>query len=188
MPRTLPSILAVAAAVAAVAAAAAPVKTEHVEAELVSERTALVPGQATTVALRLKMADGWHTYWQNPGDSGLPTTLAWTLPAGVTAGPIQWPAPHTLPVGPLLNYGYEGEVLCSPTSTCRPSRQAGDARAQAKAEWLVCRETCIPGGHARPRVARGRARRPLSAMGQGDCRHPRRVAARAARLARRRPG
>ena len=82
---------------AACAAVAAPVKTQHVEAELVSERTAFVPGQATTVALRLKMAEGWHTYWQNPGDSGLPTAITWTLPAGVTAGAIQWPAPHALP-------------------------------------------------------------------------------------------
>src|SRR5260221_1843657 len=93
------------------AAAGALVKTGHVEAELVSERTAFVPGQTTTVALRLKMADGWHTYWQNPGDSGLPTTLAWTLPSGVTTGPIAWPAPYALPAGPLVNYGYEGEVL-----------------------------------------------------------------------------
>jgi len=132
-------------AIAASAAAAAPVKTQHVEAELVSERTAFVPGQAATVALRLKMADGWHTYWQNPGDSGLPTTLAWTLPAGVTAGPIQWPAPHALPAGPLVNYGYEGEVLLLSDVTVPPDAPVGQPIAlKAKAEWLVCRETCIP--------------------------------------------
>ena len=66
------------------------VKTEHVEAELVAARTALVPGEPLTVALRLSMEKGWHTYWRNPGDSGLPTTLAWNLPAGVEAGPIAW--------------------------------------------------------------------------------------------------
>src|SRR5213080_5236171 len=93
------------------AAAAAPVRTAHVEAELVPAATGLVPGEALTVALRLKMDKGWHTYWQNPGESGLPTTLAWKLPAGLTAGPIQWPPPRALPVGPLTNYGYEGEVL-----------------------------------------------------------------------------
>ncbi len=64
-----------------------------------------------TVALRLSMEKGWHTYWRNPGDSGLPTTLEWKLPAGVEAGPIEWPAPHVLPAGPLVNYGYDGEVL-----------------------------------------------------------------------------
>src|SRR5512140_3800024 len=86
---------------------AAPVKTGHVEAELVSERSAIVPGEPVTVALRLTMDRGWHTYWQNPGDSGLPTTLAWKLPAGMRAGSIQWPAPQALPVGPLVNFGYE---------------------------------------------------------------------------------
>ena len=90
---------------------AAPVKTAHVEAELVAATTALVPGEPVTVALRLSMEKGWHTYWQNPGDSGLPTTLAWKLPSGIEAGPIEWPAPRELPVGPLVNYGYEGEVL-----------------------------------------------------------------------------
>ena len=69
------------------------VRTPHVEAELVSEQTALVPGATTTVALRLKLASGWHVYWRNPGDSGLPTTIAWTLPPGIEAGPIAWPAP-----------------------------------------------------------------------------------------------
>jgi thiol:disulfide interchange protein DsbD len=127
------------------ATAAALVKTEHVEAELVAERTALVPGQTATVALRLKMIDGWHTYWQNPGDTGLPTTLAWTLPKGVTAGPILWPAPQMLPVGPLVNYGYEGEVLLLTDVAVPRDAALGDTLTlAAKAEWLVCRETCIP--------------------------------------------
>ena len=133
------------AAACAVTAAAAPVKTEHVEAELVSERTALVPGATVIVALRLKMADGWHTYWQNPGDSGLPTTLTWTLPPGVAAGPILWPAPHALPAGPLVNYGYEGEVLLLTEIKVAQDARPGDTLTfGAKAEWLVCKETCIP--------------------------------------------
>lgn len=126
-------------------AAAAPVKTPHVEAELVSERTAFVPGQPTTVALRLKMAEGWHTYWQNPGDSGLPTSLAWTLPPDMAVGPIQWPVPHALPSGPLVNYGYEGEVLLLVDMQVPADAVPGTMRSMsAKAEWLVCRETCIP--------------------------------------------
>src|SRR5512143_739945 len=143
----LRALCAVAACALAASALAAPVRTEHVEAELVSERTAFVPGQATTVALRLKMADGWHTYWQNPGDSGLPTTLAWKLPAGVATGPIEWPAPRALPTGPLVNYGYENEVLhlveLRPAPTLAPGSTATFA---ARADWLVCRETCIPEG------------------------------------------
>ncbi len=124
---------------------AAPVKTAQVEAELIAEKTALVPGQPTTVALRLKIAGGWHTYWRNPGDTGLPTTLAWTLPSGVAASAIEWPAPHALPVGPLVNYGYENEALHLVTLTTVPEFAPGrEATLAAKAEWLVCRETCFP--------------------------------------------
>jgi len=126
---------------------AAPVSTPHVEAELVAEKTALVPGEPLTVALRLKLAPGWHTYWQNPGDSGLPTTLTWKAPAGFLAGPIQWPAPQALPVGPLVNYGYEGEVLHLVDVVPAKSLTAGSTLAlSARADWLVCKETCIPEG------------------------------------------
>src|SRR5215470_13874836 len=100
-----------AAFAAAPALLAAPVNTDHVEAELVAAQTAVVPGEPLTVALRLSMQKGWHTYWQNPGDSGLPTTLEWKLPPGINAGPIEWPVPRALPAGPLVNYGYDGEVL-----------------------------------------------------------------------------
>ena len=129
------------------AAGAAPVRTPNVEAELVAERTALTPGQPLTVALRMKMREGWHTYWLNPGDSGLPTTLDWKLPPGVTAGPIVWPAPHALPAGPLINYGYEGEVFhlvdLAPAATLATGAPVTLA---ARADWLVCKETCIPEG------------------------------------------
>ncbi len=137
------------AAAAAIAglAVAAPVRTPHVEAELVAARTALVPGEPLTVALRLAMEKGWHTYWRNPGDSGLPTTLAWKLPAGVEAGPIEWPAPHLLPVGPLANFGYEGEVLLLVQLQPAPGlAPGGTAQFTARADWLVCKEICIPEG------------------------------------------
>lgn len=136
-----------AALLAAAAVHAAPVKTGHVEAELVSERSAIIPGEPVTVALRLTMDRGWHTYWQNPGDSGLPTTLAWKLPAGMRAGSIQWPAPQALPVGPLVNYGYEGEVqlLTDIASTADIASETAVTLA-ARADWLVCKEVCIPEG------------------------------------------
>jgi thiol:disulfide interchange protein DsbD len=138
---------AVAALALATSAGAAPVRTEHVEAELVAARTAIVPGEPLTVALRLTIGEGWHTYWQNPGDSGLPTTLEWKLPPGVTAGPIEWPAPRALPAGPLLNYGYENEALHLVTLQAASSMAAGTkATLEAHADWLVCRETCIPEG------------------------------------------
>jgi thiol:disulfide interchange protein DsbD len=145
--RRLGLLLAVATLCAPAMLSAAPVRTDHVEAELVAATTALVPGEPTTVALRLKLDDGWHTYWRNPGDSGLPTTLAWTLPQGFAAGAIEWPTPRALPVGPLVNYGYEGEVLHLVTLTVPATLEPGStARLAARADWLVCRETCIPDG------------------------------------------
>ena len=85
---------------AAGSAFAAPVvKTEHVEAELIAEKAAFQAGKPATVGLRLRMEPQWHTYWKNPGDSGLPTKIEWVLPEGWKAGPIQWPYPQPLPVG-----------------------------------------------------------------------------------------
>jgi DsbC/DsbD-like thiol-disulfide interchange protein/cytochrome c biogenesis protein CcdA len=123
---------------------AAPVKTEHVEAELLAESAAATPGRTLTVALRLKMIPHWHTYWRNPGDSGQPTTIEWQLPQGWTAGPIQWPAPARLPIRHLLNFGYENEVLLL-TDIAVPANAAGAAKIAARATWLVCNEDhCIP--------------------------------------------
>ncbi len=149
-PRRAPSRIgaaALAAAALASAAWAAPVRTPNVEAELVPATAAAVPGQPVTVALRLQHREGWHTYWRNPGDSGLPTTIEWKLPPGVTAGPIDWPAPHALPLGPLVNYGFEGEVLLPSTLAIPADAKPGSELAlAARAEWLVCKETCIPEG------------------------------------------
>jgi thiol:disulfide interchange protein DsbD len=125
-------------------ALAAPFRTPHVEAELVAERTAAEPGQPLTVALRLKAIPGWHTYWRNPGDSGQPSSLDWKLPAGWSAGAIQWPAPGKLPIGPLANYGYEGEVFLL-SSIAVPAGGPAPRALSAHARWLVCNpERCIP--------------------------------------------
>ena len=126
-------------------AVAAPVKTPHVEAELVARDRAFQPGQPVEVALRLKIVDHWHTYWQNPGDSGLPTRLTWSLPAGFSAGAIEWPHPKKLPLGPLMNFGYEGEVLHLVTLQTPANVKIGETTSlTAKAEWLVCSDVCIP--------------------------------------------
>jgi thiol:disulfide interchange protein DsbD len=140
--------LALVACVAAAGVAhAAPVRTDHVDAELVADQTALVPGSTVTVALRLDIDRGWHTYWRNPGESGLPTTLAWKLPAGYRAGDIEWPAPNALPAGPLVNYGYEGVVLHLVTLTVPADAPVGGSvTLAARADWLVCKETCVPEG------------------------------------------
>ena len=131
--------------VTCVCAHAAPVKTGHVTAELVADESTLVPGTTATLALRLAIEPGWHTYWRNPGESGLPTTIDWHLPPGFAAGDIVWPAPRALPAGPLMNYGYEGEVLHLVPVFVPAAAQVGTtASLAAHAEWLVCKETCIP--------------------------------------------
>jgi thiol:disulfide interchange protein/DsbC/DsbD-like thiol-disulfide interchange protein len=130
---------------ACAAALAAPVvKTEHVEAQLFAERETAQAGKPAAVGLRLRMAQHWHTYWKNPGDSGLPTKIDWELPAGWKAGEIQWPYPKPLPVGPLMNYGYEDEVLLVTPITPAASAAPGRYPLKAKAEWLVCKDICIP--------------------------------------------
>jgi len=122
------------------------VKDAHVEAELVSEQTALVPGQATWVALRTKIEPHWHTYWVNPGESGLPVTLTWKLPPGFEAGPIQYPLPQRLDVVGIMSYVFEGEVLLPVHLKVPADLKKGDRiKLQATAEWLACAQTCVPG-------------------------------------------
>jgi thiol:disulfide interchange protein DsbD len=116
-----------------------------VKASLWSERDGIAPGQRFTLALRLLHAPGWHSYWIVPGDAGLPTKLSWRLPPGIQAGPIQWPAPHRLPVGPLVDYGYEGDALLLTDLQAPPDLPlGGEVRIEARAQWLMCHDVCIP--------------------------------------------
>lgn len=149
---------------------AEPVRTPHVEAELVAEHTALTPGATQTVALRLKMIPHWHTYWRNPGDSGLPTTIEWRLPKGFAAGPIQWPYPQRLPLGPLTNFGYEDEVLLLIDLKVPEQLTRGESiTLAALAKWLVCNEDrCIP--------ERAQLTLPLTVGGDGRSAHAAAVA------------
>ncbi|MGE4238110.1 protein-disulfide reductase DsbD family protein, partial [Hydrogenophaga sp.] len=83
-------------------------------------------------------------YWKNSGDSGLPTELQWTLPPGVTAGPIAWPTPRKFPIGNLANYGYDGTVLLPVPLTVGPGFTGESIDVKLYAAWLVCRKECIP--------------------------------------------
>lgn len=124
---------------------AEPVKTAHVEAELISEVSSIKAGTPFWVAVRLKMIEHWHTYWQNPGDSGLATRLEWQLPAGFKAAPLQWPYPQKIEAAGLVTFGYEGEILL--LSEITPPATLGDATPvtlAVAANWLVCKEECLP--------------------------------------------
>ena len=123
------------------------VTTPRVRAELVANApSGVVPGQSIELGLLLDHQPGWHTYWQNPGDSGLATQLDWQLPPSWDAGEIAWPTPHPIRIGSLVNYGYEGKVLL-PVAVQVPTTfvAAGpNATVRLKASWLVCRVECIP--------------------------------------------
>lgn len=102
------------------------------------------PGATVWLGLQLKHTPDWHTYWKNSGDSGLPTELQWTLPPGVTAGPVAWPTPRKFPLGGLANYGYNGTVLLPVPLTVDPSFTGSHIDVQLYATWLSCRKECIP--------------------------------------------
>ena len=128
-------------------AATAEVRTAEVRAELVAHAPQGVePGQTLWLGLRIEHAPKWHTYWKNPGDSGLPTTLAWTLPAGFSAGEIEWPTPARQPIGPLMNYGYEGTLLLPVPVKVPAGFREATLEVKLRADWLVCKDVCIPQG------------------------------------------
>jgi len=117
----------------------------HVRASLVSEADAAQPGRPLLVGFRLEMEPGWHTYWRNPGDSGLPTKVRWELPEGLSAGELQWPRPIRFATGPLVSYGYERDVLHPVRIRVPSSLQGGEVRLVARLTWLECRDVCLPG-------------------------------------------
>lgn len=117
---------------------------KHLRAELVSEYQQVSPGQTLTLALHFIPDPHWHTYWQNPGDSGLATSLDWQLPAGVSAGEIQWPTPQAFVIAPLVNYGFDGDTVLLVDVQIAEDYAQTSVPIAVKADWLVCEEICIP--------------------------------------------
>jgi len=123
------------------------VRTRHVDARLVSEIGKITPNHSFWVGLHLKIRPGWHTYWLNPGDSGLATSIEWQLPEGMVAGAIRWPIPRRFSVGHLMNYGYADEVVLLTRMSAWPAIAAGQEVAlAADVQWLVCEDICIMEG------------------------------------------
>ena len=121
------------------------VSTPHATVTLISEQARVVPGQTLWLGLRFELIPNWHVYWRNPGASGTAPTIHWTLPAGWSAGEIEWPVPERIPTGPLVNYGYTDSVtLLVPIRIPEEVLPAGPLTITADSEWLVCYEECIP--------------------------------------------
>ena len=173
-----------------------PAPTDLVKADLVAESASITPNGTVWVDLRLAIKPGWHIYWQNPGDSGLPTTIDWALPSGFSAGHIRWPVPEQFVQNGIGNYGYAGSAnLLVPITAESDIAPGHTAVLTAEAAWLVCADICIPGGakvslalavspqqpvpdrEAAPLFTAARARLPIPApfetrfsVGQGDYR------------------
>nr|UOZ96441.1 Thiol:disulfide interchange protein DsbD [Cupriavidus sp.] len=137
-----------------------PLPAGEVTVQAFAENAALVPGAAMRFGLLLDHAPGWHTYWRNPGDSGLPTEISWEIirpssdpaagggaPAPLQASEIQWPTPKRMPVGPLASYGYEDQLFLIQTLQLPSDLPVGQSvQLLLTASWLVCKDVCIPGG------------------------------------------
>jgi thiol:disulfide interchange protein/DsbC/DsbD-like thiol-disulfide interchange protein len=117
----------------------------HVHVQLVVPASTLTLGKAADAGLYFKIDQGWHVYWKNAGDAGEPPHIKWTLPDGITAGSLQFPAPKRLPLGPLMDFGYEDEVLFPFSMNVAAAAKPGPAVLYAKVDWLVCQASCIPG-------------------------------------------
>jgi thiol:disulfide interchange protein DsbD len=126
----------------------------HVHVQLVVPASGFNRGQSAEAGLYFKIDNGWHIYWKNAGDAGEPPHMKWTLPEGVTAGPLEFPAPRRLPLGPLMDYGYENEALFPFMFKVAENAKPGWVVLHTKVDWLVCQASCIP-GKAELEVTRG---------------------------------
>ncbi len=116
-----------------------------VTAKLIAEQQSAKPGGTVTLALEQDIAAGWHTYWLNPGDVGQATTMDWALPTGWSAGAFQWATPKRLPVGPFMDFGYEGKVaLLSNVAVPADAKMGDSVTLKGTAHFLVCKDICIP--------------------------------------------
>ncbi|TAA43688.1 protein-disulfide reductase DsbD family protein [Corallincola spongiicola] len=126
-------------------AASEPQQHPHIEVQLVSEFSHWQQDTPNWVAVVLRPEHHWHTYWVNPGESGLPTRINWTLPDGVEAGDIVWPTPERIEAAGIINLGFEEETLLLVPLTGEPSAESREINIHADVSWLVCKESCIPG-------------------------------------------
>ena len=103
------------------------------------------PGSKFMIALHMKMAPGWHSYYLNPGESGQATSIKWHLPPGFTTGPIRWPTPKRIVVSDVAGYVYEGDAwLITEVSAPKNLSVGRSVQISAEASWLLCREACFP--------------------------------------------
>ncbi len=127
------------------APASAQVETDYTTTDIVAEREGFSPGETTWFAVNQRVIDGWHVFWKNPGDAGLPLELTWDLPAGFDVGEIQHPIPEFIPVGPLASFAHEGApVFLIPVTAPADAAMGAVIDIKIDALWQACEEICVP--------------------------------------------
>jgi DsbC/DsbD-like thiol-disulfide interchange protein len=129
----------------ALAVSAPAVRAAESSARILSSVSAVAPGESFLVGVRIDMPDGWHTYWKNPGDSGARPRFEWRVPAGLAMEPLPWPAPERFGEPPIVSYGYENEAwFLWRARWDGPPPGSGRIEISLSAEWLICKDVCIP--------------------------------------------
>ena len=154
----------------------------YVKARLALEKSSLVPGKTSHLAVIFDISPGWHIYWRNPGDSGLAPKVDFKLPAGVTVDSPQWPAPtRRVEAGRIIDYVYERQLVLIFPITFSDKTSAKEIALSAEVDWLVCRERCVPGKatiNARfPVAAEAKPSRDAPLFAAARLRHPQSLAA-----------
>lgn len=127
---------------------AQPVDGGRAMVELISERERVMPGETFYAAIKMDLDAGWHVYWRNAGDAGLPLrveVLAGSDLAAEALGPFVWPIPHLLPVveGEIMDYGYDDRLVL-PFPLTIPADATGSVQVNLLADYLICEEICVP--------------------------------------------
>ena len=122
-----------------------PVKAQHVTVELTANSQTITPGETIEVGVVLAMEEHWHALWVNAGEEGEPPRVSWTLPPGVTAGPMRYPIPGQVAYGDRTDYGYEYAIAFPVAVTAARDLRAGRVHLDGVASWVVCSEVCVPG-------------------------------------------
>jgi DsbC/DsbD-like thiol-disulfide interchange protein len=116
----------------------------HSSVEIIASRSDIRAREPLWVALRITPKPGWHTYWKNPGDAGMPPSTGWSFPTPQwSAEELQWPAPERIPVKRLASYGYNGTLVLPQRLFAPPKLAAGTLALKLRVDWLVCEDSCI---------------------------------------------
>ena len=122
-----------------------PIHSGRAQVEWVAKTAGYNPGEPVVTALKMTLDDGWHTYWINPGEAGMPLSMNLTLPDGWSADPVEYPLPVRFMTGDLHDFGYEGTVLF-PITLHPPADASGDVEIKGSFDWLTCDDSaCVPG-------------------------------------------